>query len=134
MQTFLPYPSFSASAAALDWRRLGKQRVEAWQILRALDGGKGWANHPATRMWAGHRAALCAYGVAICEEWRRRGYRDSMLERFACSEPADPPAWVGNPEFHAAHRSNLLRKDPVHYGKMGWAERSDIPYLWPQGA
>ena len=36
MQTFLPYPDFAASAAALDDRRLGKQRVEALQVLRAL--------------------------------------------------------------------------------------------------
>ncbi|MBP2034853.1 hypothetical protein J2Z77_000637 [Streptomyces avidinii] len=29
MQTFLPFPSFDASAAVLDVRRLGKQRGEA---------------------------------------------------------------------------------------------------------
>jgi hypothetical protein len=36
LQTFLPYPDFAASAQALDQRRLGKQRVEALQVLRAL--------------------------------------------------------------------------------------------------
>jgi Pyrimidine dimer DNA glycosylase len=36
MQTFLPYPDFVACARVLDSRRLGKQRVEALQILRAL--------------------------------------------------------------------------------------------------
>jgi hypothetical protein len=35
VQTFLPYPDFAASAAALD-TLLGKQRVEALQVLRAL--------------------------------------------------------------------------------------------------
>ncbi|MBN2093777.1 MAG: cytoplasmic protein [Candidatus Zambryskibacteria bacterium] len=34
MQTFLPYSSFSRSAKTLDNRRLGKQRVEAYQILK----------------------------------------------------------------------------------------------------
>jgi hypothetical protein len=29
VQTFLPYPDFAASAATLDSKRLGKQRVEA---------------------------------------------------------------------------------------------------------
>jgi hypothetical protein len=32
VQTFLPYPDFLASAAALDARRLGKQRVEAGEV------------------------------------------------------------------------------------------------------
>ena len=36
MQTFLPYPSFVESAKALDNKRLGKQRVEAYQILKTL--------------------------------------------------------------------------------------------------
>ncbi|MDQ1681515.1 MAG: hypothetical protein QOH99_56, partial [Frankiaceae bacterium] len=35
MQTFLPYADFGASARVLDDRRLGKQRVETLQILRA---------------------------------------------------------------------------------------------------
>ena len=35
MQTFLPYPDFARSARCLDNRRLGKQRVESYQILRA---------------------------------------------------------------------------------------------------
>ena len=51
MQTFLPYPDFTASAAALDPRRLGKQRVEALQVLRGLTvAGYGWRHHPAVRM------------------------------------------------------------------------------------
>lgn len=36
MQTFLPYPDFKKSLQALDYRRLGKQRVEAYQIIRFL--------------------------------------------------------------------------------------------------
>lgn len=34
MQTFLPYPDFARSAACLDRQRLGKQRLEAFQILQ----------------------------------------------------------------------------------------------------
>ena len=33
MQTFLPYPDMIKSAKALDYKRLGKQRVEAKQII-----------------------------------------------------------------------------------------------------
>lgn len=36
MQTFLPYADFAQSAASLDMMRLGKQRVETYQILQKL--------------------------------------------------------------------------------------------------
>lgn len=39
MQTFLPHNSFSWSLDCLDNKRLGKQRVEAMQILKALKQG-----------------------------------------------------------------------------------------------
>jgi hypothetical protein len=35
MQTFLPFPGFADCAASLEPRRLGKQRVEVLQIVRA---------------------------------------------------------------------------------------------------
>lgn len=83
MQTFLPYPSFAESAAVLDRQRLGKQRVEAWQVLRACAGATaGWRTHPASLMWAAYPLALAAYGVAICDAWIARGYRDSLRPRF----------------------------------------------------
>ena len=74
MQTFLPYSDYDQSAAVLDYRRLGKQRVEAKQIMFALsDPNYGWQNHPAVRMWRGHEYQLAQYGIAICYEWRKRG-------------------------------------------------------------
>jgi hypothetical protein len=140
MQTFLPYPSFELSAKVLDTKRLGKQRVETKQILTALDykriGGKyGWQNHPATLMWEGHYDLLACYGAVICMEWRSRGYKDTLLPWFEArhltrSEDFNP-SWVGDEAFHASHRSNLLRKDPEYYGKFGWAEPPDLPYVWP---
>jgi len=52
MQTFLPYADFKRSAQVLDYRRLGKQRVETWQLIRAINGEtRGWRNHPAAVMW-----------------------------------------------------------------------------------
>lgn len=39
MQTFLPFSDFKKSAESLDYRRLGKQRVECLQILAALADG-----------------------------------------------------------------------------------------------
>ena len=80
MQTFLTEFDFHANAKNLDYRRLGKQRVECKQILMALRGDSGgWVNHPATKMWRGYEPALLTYAVAICWEWIERGYKDSLL-------------------------------------------------------
>lgn len=139
MQTFLPYPDFDESAACLDTKRLGKQRVETKQILLALTGeSKGWVNHPATKMWRGHEIALAVYGLAMCEEWRNRGYKDSLLpffEKFieenAKSKSKAPPKWLGRGDVHSSHRSNLLRKDSEYYVFFGWKEDPSQPYIWP---
>jgi hypothetical protein len=135
MQTFLPYESYEDSARALDYRRLGKQRVEAWQILNALRGysTKGWVNHPATKMWRGHEFQLALYGATMCAEWIQRGYNDTMFSRFSeamrelphCS----PPSWI--PDVTLSHQSNLIRKLPEHYTKLFTAVPADLPYVWP---
>ena len=149
MQTFLPFDDFHKSAEVLDYRRLGKQRVEAKQILQILLGdskGSGWKNHPAVLMWKGFEAALAWYGSIICAKWIQCGYKDQTRSYF--SDYLDTlfvplnggdgshleiyvPPWLGNEEFHASHRSNLLRKDPEHYGQFGWKEPMDLPYVWP---
>lgn len=140
MQTFLPYPDFAKSAACLDNRRLGKQRIEAKQIYLALTQPRyGWQNHPAVKMWRGYSLTLAAYGCVICDEWIARDFRDSLRPFFygCCKSWLDiaqegrTPPWLGNESFHASHRSNLLRKDPVWYGQFGWTEPPDLPYIWP---
>lgn len=84
MQTFLPLPSISGSLRCLDDKRLGKQRVEAYQILRILNGMSpkrgnkiGYGNHPAVKMWEGNEQALVYYGVWACEIWKSRGFEDN---------------------------------------------------------
>lgn len=140
MQTFLPYPSFTRSAAVLDRQRLGKQRVEAKQILQCLlgEGSLRWRNHPAVKMWAGHEIALAQYGEAICEEWIKRGYRDSLLPFFQSrigDNMADMPSWLGDVAFHRSHQSNLIRKMPEHYALIftngSIPISATLPYIWP---
>lgn len=136
MQTFLPVSDFEESARILDYQRLGKQRVEVLQLLQALFGEKvGWINHPATKMWKGHTNALVLYGVAVCLEWRQRGYKDTCLEKIQShwrdELNTDMPNWINNPDFFAAHRSNLLRKKPEYYSKFNWVEPDTLPYIWP---
>lgn len=136
MQTFLPYKSFTKSLQCLDNKRLGKQRVEAMQILNALelDSTSRWRNHPAVRMWRGYEFALECYHDLAIEEWISRGFNNSMqlkhpLLRKDVRDLFNIP-WI-TPEFCSAHRSNLLRKDPKFYGQYGWTEPHDLPYIWP---
>src|SRR5215207_8071287 len=78
MQTFTPYSDFEATARALDTKRLGKQRVEVIQIVRALTvPGYAWASHPAVLMWKGYEEALGRYGLTMCEVWVERGFGDT---------------------------------------------------------
>jgi len=135
MQTFLPYPDIAASLACLDDRRLGKQRAEAFQVLRALAARRantpyGWKRHPVVRMWEGHEELLARYLNAAIAEWRRRGFRNAM-EVVPVRPSLVVPNWWGDERLHASHRSNLLRKDPGHYGRFGWSEGPDLPYFWP---
>lgn len=140
MQTFLPSPSYTESARMLDYRRLGKQRVETKQILLAMSKTSGgWVNHPATKMWRGHELELACYGLAMCDEWINRGYNDTLRKFFAdaISQYEEdnrnplPPPWLGDERIHASHRSNLLRKDREFYSQYRWAEDDTLPYVWP---
>ena len=149
MQTFLPEPDFARTARALDSRRLGKQRVEALQVLRALTREPyGWKRHPAVLMWAGYEEALVAYALAMCEEWCRRGHVDTVsttilgdlraakgIERVRSQEElrraGELPPWLGDEDLHRSHRSALVRKDAAHYGPLFPAVPADLPYVWP---
>ena len=121
MQTFLPYPDYAASAKVLDRQRLGKQRVENLQIIKALlDPTYGWQNHPAVKMWAGYEASLIEYGNVCIKEWIRRGYKNNMP--LITVQHSKMPWWIGNDDFHTSHKSALLFKKPdceYVFGKMG---------------
>ncbi|WP_245861473.1 MSMEG_6728 family protein [Compostimonas suwonensis] len=141
MQTFLPYPSFAESARALDRSRLGKQRVETLQLLRAITiPTYGWRHHPAAKMWRGYVPALTKYGLVMTDAWIAAGHADTVREQLVPFAPEvealsqdelELPGWVGDPAFHRAHQSNLLRKDPEHYGPLFPGVPDDLPYIWP---
>lgn len=136
MQTFLPYSSFEQTAAVLDRQRLGKQRVEALQILSVLSGEtSAWSKHPAVLMWAGYEDWLISYGEAICESWIELGYKDTCLTKLEnypiFSDPWKEPPWLGDPDFHRSHQSNLVRKNPNHYRQFFPDVPDDLPYIWP---
>lgn len=136
MQTFLAYPDFAQSASVLDNRRLGNQCYRECKTL--LNGG--WKHHPASKMWREHKGALCLYALALVDEMERRNYwQPEVIQRWRTYynlrltfyPHSNLPSWLGNEAFHAAHRSNLLRKDPDYYSKFQWSEPDDLEYVWP---
>jgi hypothetical protein len=149
VQTFLPYSDFTRSAAVLDRARLGKQRVEALQVLRGLTvPGYGWRNHPAVRMWTGYEEALVRYGLDMCAVWVAEGRADtcaatlvtdftghrpgtSVRGQGQLAEAGELPPWLGEPAFHRSHQSALVRKAPEFYGPLFPDAPEDVPYVWP---
>lgn len=132
MQTFLPYEKFGPSLRCLDKRRLGKQRVEAMQILKALsDPDYGWQNHPAVKMWRGYSSALTLYYNESLVAFEEAGGHNIKLQMKAVWYPIAVPLWLGDERVHSTHRANLLRKDPTHYGQFGWIEKPLTGYYWP---
>jgi hypothetical protein len=149
VQTFLPFADFEDAARALDPRRLGKQRVEAMQILNALTvPGRGWQNHPAVLMWKGYEEALVRYCLDVCRVWCELGFADTCADKVTtavrerlgidrvrsqaelAAAGALPP-WLGDEALHRSHRSSLLRKDPEHYRPLFGDEPDDLEYVWP---
>ena len=134
MQTFLPYPEFKKSFQCLEYKRLGKQRLEARQILDVLAGKtKAWQHHPAILMWKSYEKVLSLYYNLCLEEWIGRGYKNIMKPIFirGTVKSKDFPWWLGEERLHRSHRSNLLRKDIVYYGQFNWKEPNCLPYWWP---
>lgn len=141
MQTFLPYKNFYQSARCLDRQRLGKQRVEVFQLLNSIriikNGGKpkGWANHPCRKMWQDYSNALVHYGLDVCIAWKERGYKDTCFAKIAAhydkSLPLIYPDWLGDKDFHTSHKSMLIQKKPEWYKKI-WPNTPDnLEYIWP---
>jgi len=148
MQFFLAYPNYHKSASILDPSRLGNQ---CYRETKTILSGK-WVNHPISKMWKGHEYHICLYGMACALELFCRhklkiycaGKLYNHLNSKATGthwfnyyameakkyEDTGPPIWLGDPAFHASHRSNLLRKDPDWYSFFGWKEPNNLPYVW----
>lgn len=148
VNTFLPYPDIKKSAQSLDRERLGKQRLEAYEIILLLEEydrtgvipTKGWSSHPAFRSWLGFTNHLKVYFNFIVREWIERGYKNNMPlypidetpynivqifydgSRFVYETDKineySFPLWVGFPPFYLSHQAALLRKNPQYYKFM----------------
>jgi hypothetical protein len=130
MQTFLPFKDFDESAQALDNKRLNKQVLEGYQILKVLsnpDPRAGWRNHPAVKMWRGFEHGLLDYVMAMVAEADKRGIKtDKNLENIEALVMSEGDYWgMGYPAWYhndikmrritTTHKSNLYRKDSIYY-------------------
>ena len=135
MQTFLPYADYAKCASVLDKKRLGNQFYNEGMII--LAGNSKWKSYPAVKMWSPWKYQLCLYLLAMSDELRERGfyYKEHIeyVETWKNQLVATgTPPWLGNDKLHSSHRANLIRKDPVWYGKYGWKEQPSNIYLWPK--
>lgn len=134
MQTWLPYADYKQSVQCLDDARLIRQKQECEILFDSLWNGSGWINHPAAKMWANYPREFCRYWSVVTVECHRRGF---VVNRFPpdyqrMKLAATLPNWLGDEKFHAAHRSNLLRKNPEWYRRFKWQEPETLPYEWPE--
>lgn len=130
MQTFLPYKDFDKSAQALDSKRLNKQILECYQILKVLsnkDPHAGWRNHPAVKMWRGYEHLLLDYTMSMVREAKTRGIKTdknmdnivSLINAYGIDWGFEIPAWyeddVKMKRLTTSHKANLYKKDPTYY-------------------
>ena len=139
MQTFMLYKSFYHTAQALDNKRLNKQILECYQILKVLssnDPHAGWRNHPAVKMWKGFEMGLFQYAMVMLEEANKRGIKtennlrnlNELNERAYRDWGYGMPFWMDDKKVMArvttTHKANLYRKDPEHYYEFATAVES----------
>lgn len=150
MHIFLPYPSFSHSAAILSTDLLNKQRMDCRQVLSALrykrQGKKlSWIDHPLVSAWEGHESALALY-MSLCVKefidrtgvdalhapynylWMRSPGEDEYLASNGLEEK--PPSWVGDERVHSSHRACLLSLSADYAFRYAWSELPSKDCLW----
>ena len=139
MQTFLPSKSFATSASMLDSKRLNKQVLEGYQILKVLssdDPFAGWRNHPAVKMWRGAESVLHTYVMSMVAEAKQRGIKTDKNEENISNLVSINGSWWGKefPQWYqnsaimklvtTTHRANLYKKDPEFYNTFAYAVNS----------
>lgn len=130
MQIFRPYIDWGKSAAVLDDRRLGKQRVEAKQVILAIlrrlgvvkDGRRGWLNHPIVLLYYNNGRPylrdLVGFFEATVAEWRRRGHENNISLGDIAGLLEGVEGAEGTPVTHiheVEYRRLLILKDPCRY-------------------
>jgi len=116
---FHPFGSAEESVSSLDNARLGKQRLEAKQIILNIEAAergekRGFTSHPASRAYEGHLNYLKYYYNLTLEEWARRGMKNTMAP-FEVESPVEVPWFAECVPRMMADRAALIRKYPAWY-------------------
>lgn len=137
MQTFFLFPYYEWTCSWLDFKRLNKQVIEAYQILT---GRVPNTNHPACLMWRGYENHLRRYALACCREYAKRVGKEHSLHSVIAEMaffPTKAPTWNSCPILIYSHRVNLLRKNFQHYRPLAmllpYEDLDAYPggYFWP---
>lgn len=132
MITFIVTGDLVLNARLLDSQRLGKQRVEALQILSAIEHNTGWVHHPMTKAWTPYPMALKYYANCIITEFIRRGGKNT-IPLFKLPRIILFPWWLTWDRLHQSHRMMLFRKKPDFYAHQFTLDPTYAPYgyIWP---
>jgi hypothetical protein len=138
----MPYSKYSLTAQHLDNKRLNKQILEGYQILKVIStNGKAWRNHPAVLMWEDSEHHLYNYINAMVKEAKHRGIKTEnneanlnvLYKQFGKTWGSKTPDWYLDKEklnrVIATHRANLYLKDPEYY--VEFAQEINNPYNKP---
>lgn len=140
MQTFLPYKDYEESAETLDNKRLNKQILEGYQILKILSGASpsgAWRNHPAVLMWKRSENHLMRYIDHMVSEANYRGIKTennvanlkTLKENFSHKWGDIKPIWSKSEHVDrviTTHKANLYRKDSELYPQFYTAKSSEF--------
>ena len=144
MQTFLPSSDYRTAAQMLDNKRLNKQILEGYQILKILSGASetgAWRNHPAVLMWKGSEVELSAYIDNMVFEAERRGIKTvnnvknlvELKQKYGSKWGRLVPKWMKDSDtlmrVITTHKASLFNKDPIYYTRFQPALSS--PYNTP---
>ena len=149
MQTFLPFSDYEQVAETLDNKRLNKQILEGYQILKILSGASesgAWRNHPAVLMWKNSEHYLDEYIKYMAIEANYRGIKTDknisnlkeLKAKFVKRWGNVKPIWSQQEHLDRvtfSHRANLYRKDSMHYAEFRFNTANPCCdkclYYWP---
>lgn len=116
MQVFMPYISALQSTRCLDWKRLGKQRIEIKYMLEMMYGMWPYRSHPVVEMWEDYPVFLAYVYKFTVIEWVARGYKNTLPHELAFVDGCciEPP-WLK--DYTYQYRGLLLHKDYDYYSK-----------------
>jgi hypothetical protein len=154
MQTFLPFLDYEYTAQVLDNKRLNKQILEGYQILKILSGASetgAWRNHPAVLMWKNAEHELNNYLDHMIYEANWRGIKTDknasnikqLKIKYGKQWGKSLPFWMEDETtslcMMTTHQKSLFDKDPMYYAQFKVAKSSPYnvtccdkcKYYWP---